>query len=92
MIEFIILLIVLLIVYLIFKIFTSGKLDAFGVFNNSTYFMSRPNCPQLNDKIICSSTPGCKATLNGCINSYSELRKYEKPIPEWMDNNFMIIY
>ena len=90
--KFILILVILLIIYLIHKIITSGNYDQFGVFNNSSYFMSRPNCPQLNDDKVCKSTPGCKSTINGCINNLSELRKYEKPIPEWMKDNFMIVY
>lgn len=90
--NFIIVLLVLLIFYLINKIVTSGNRDKFGVFNTSTYFMSRPNCPQLNDINVCNTTNGCKTGVNGCINNLSELQKYEKPIPQWMKNNFMTIY
>jgi len=94
--KFILTLIVLLIVYLIYKIITSSNFDQFGVFNNSSYFMSRPNCPQLNDNDndneICKSTPGCRLASNGCINNLSDLRRYEKPTPEWMKDNFMIVY
>ena len=90
--KFILVLVVLLIIYLIYKILTSSNYDQFGVFNNSSYFMSRPNCPQLNDNEVCKSTPGCRLSSNGCINNLSELRKYEKPIPEWMQDNFMIVY
>jgi hypothetical protein len=90
--NFIIVLVVLLIIYLIYKIITSSNNDAFGIFNNSSYFMSRPNCPQLNDDQICKTTPGCKLGVNGCINNLSEIRKYEKPTPEWMINDFMIVY
>jgi hypothetical protein len=54
--------------------------------------MSRPNCPQLNDDKVCKSTPGCKSTINGCINNLSDLRRYEKLTPEWMKDNFMIVY
>jgi hypothetical protein len=54
--------------------------------------MSRPNCPQLNDDNVCKTTPGCKLATNGCINNLSSLRKYEKPTPEWMINDFMIVY
>jgi hypothetical protein len=90
--DFIIVLVILIIIYLLYKIFVSSNYDTFGVFNNETYFMSRPNCPQLNDNQVCSTTPGCKLTLNGCINNLSELRKYENSIPEWMDDNFMIVY
>jgi len=54
--------------------------------------MSRPNCPQLNDNEVCKTTPGCKLGVNGCINNLSDLRKYEKSTPEWMKDNFMIVY
>jgi hypothetical protein len=90
--NFIIVLVILLIIYLIYKIIHTSNYDAFGVFNNDTYFMSRPNCPQLNDNNLCKSTPGCRVGVNGCQNNLSKLRKYEKPIPEWMVNNFMIVY
>ena len=90
--NFIIVLVVLLIIYLIYKIITSSNNDAFGIFNNSSYFMSRPNCPQLNDDQVCKTTPGCRLGINGCINNLSELKKYEKPTPEWMINDFMIVY
>lgn len=90
--NFIIVLVILLIIYLIFKIVTSSNNDSFGVFNNSSYLMSRPNCPQLNDDKICKTTPGCKLGLNGCINNLSDLRRYEKPTPEWMINDFMTVY
>lgn len=90
--NFIIVLVVLLIIYLIYKIFTSSNYEAYGIFNNKTYFMSRPNCPQLNDDTICKNTSGCKLGINGCINNLSEQRKYEKPVPEWMKDNFMIVY
>jgi hypothetical protein len=90
--KFILVLVIILIIYLIYKIITSGNYDKFGVFNNLSYFMSRPNCPQLNNKTICKSTPGCRLMLNTCTNNLSDLRKYEKPIPEWMKDNFMIVY
>ena len=90
--QFVIVLVVLLIIYLIYKIMTSSNFDQFGMFNKSSYIMSRPNCPQLNDDEVCKFTPGCKLGINGCINNLSYLQKYEKPVPEWMKNNFMIIY
>ncbi len=90
--NFIIVLVILLIIYLIYKIFASSSDDSFGTFNNDTYFMSRPNCPQLNDNNICKYTPGCRVGVNGCQNNLSELRKYEKSIPEWMKDNPMIVY
>jgi len=90
--KFVLVLVVLLIIYLIYKIIYSSNYDQFGVFNNLSYFMSRPNCPQLNDDNVCKSTPGCKLGINGCINNLSELRRYEKPTPEWMKDNFMIVY
>ena len=85
--NFIIVVVILLIIYLVFK-----KTDNFGVFNNESYFMSRPNCPQLNDDTVCASTPGCRLGNNGCQNNFSALRRYEKPTPEWMKDNFMIVY
>ena len=90
--KFILILVVLLIIYLIYKIITSSRFDQFGVFNNSSYIMSRPNCPQLNDDEVCKSTPGCRLASIGCINNLSELRKYEKSTPEWMKDNFMNVY
>ena len=90
--KFVIVLVVLIIIYLIYKIITSSNFDQFGIFNNSSYFMSRPNCPQLNANEVCKSTPGCRLGINGCINNLSELRRYEKPTPEWMQDNFMIVY
>jgi hypothetical protein len=88
--ELIITIVVLFILYLIYK--TTFCSDNFGIFNNESYFMSRPNCPQLNNDQICSRTPGCKLGKNGCINNLSDLSKYEKKIPEWMENDFMIAY
>ncbi len=99
--NFVIVLVVLLIIYLIYKIIASSNYDKFGVFNNDSYIMSRPNCPQLNDIDVCKSTPGCNYVVNGvggvggmieCQNNLSELRKYEKPVPEWMKDNFLIVY
>lgn len=90
--KFALIMVVLLILYLIYKTITSSRFDQFGIFNNSSYIMSRPNCPQLNYDEVCKFTPGCKLGINGCINNLSELRKYEKPTPEWMKDNFMIVY
>ena len=90
--RFVIVLVVLLIIYLIYKIITSSNYDQFGVFNNESYLMSRPNCPQLNDDKVCKSTPGCRLGVIGCINTLSDMRRYEKPIPEWMKDDFMIVY
>ena len=78
---------ILVIILLLASLFT--KKNSFESIKNVKYEHTRPNCPQLNDKKICSSTPGCFSAEHGCINNYRELQEPKKP---WENGDFMIVY
>jgi len=84
---FYIILIILTILFLAF-LFTN-KNEYIEQINNENFEHILPNCPQLNDKKLCSSTPGCFYAEYGCINNYRELQEPKKP---WENGDFMIVY
>lgn len=81
--------ILILVIILLLAVLFTNKRDSFESINKVKYEQSRPNCPQLNDKNICSSTPGCFPSEFGCINNYREL---QEPKKSWEKGNFMIVY
>ena len=81
--------ILLLIIILLLAALFTNNIDTFESINKVKYEQSRPNCPQLNDKEICSATPGCFASEFGCINNYREL---QEPKKSWENGDFMIVY
>ena len=82
--------IVIILIILLFLATLFNKNDEKFVSASKIEFTSsRPNCPQLNDSNICSSTPGCFSTKNGCINNYKELQEPQKA---WEKGDFMIVY
>ena len=82
--------IILIIVIILFLAFLSrNNSEYIEPINNVKHEKIRPNCPQLNDKKICKSTPGCFSTEYGCINNYRALQEPKKP---WENGDFMIVY
>lgn len=85
MLNIILILIILLILVTLFN----KNDEKFVSAKNKVFTTSRPNCPQLNNPSICSSTPGCFSTENGCINNYREIQEPQKA---WEKDDFMIVY
>jgi hypothetical protein len=67
-----------------------NNLNFFPNIQDSSKFPStRPNCPQLNNEVVCNKTPGCRYTNIGCINYYRDLQESKK---EWEKGDKMIVY
>jgi hypothetical protein len=82
--------IILIIVIILFlAVVSTNKRGYIEQINDVKYKQIRPNCPQLNDKEICDSTPGCFYAEHGCINNYREL---QEPKKSWENGDFMIVY
>jgi hypothetical protein len=61
--------------------------ENFDIIENKTT-MFRPNCPQLNSRKICSSTPGCYRHITGCINMLEDI---QEPRKEWEKHDFLLV-
>ena len=79
---------ILLILLILATLFNKND-ETFVSAKKVEFLSSRPNCPQLNDPTICSSTPGCFTTDYGCINNYKELQEPQKA---WEKDDFMVVY
>ena len=81
--------ILILIILLILATIITKNNEKFVSAKKVEFVSSRPNCPQLNNPDICSSTPGCFSKDNGCINNYRQLQEPQKA---WEKGDFMIVY